>query len=768
MTRLWTHLLGAAGLLTLATACGSTRASTMDDGLGAGGSGSATGPVEGWLSWRGPHQNGTSDEVGLVEKIELGGENHLWTYAVSSGGTPVVANGRVFGLGYSGTGVGLREQLFCLDEATGKELWTRHFTDFLNDAAYNRYAIGSPTIDPDTGNVFSQTSAGLLHCHTRDGDLVWEVSLMEELGRITFPNGRIGAPVVDGDRVLIHAIISSWGSQGPARDRFFALDKHTGKFLWGCTPGVEPKDSSFSLPVLEWRDGRRLMYCGTGCGNVVCIDVRTGECLWRFQLTKGGANSSCVIAGDRVIEIHGKENLDSSEVGRMVAIQLGAVPGAGTPGPVVLGFDHELWRNHLYIFTSSPVLVGDRVYQTVHTGELCSVDVATGTVLWEKKFGAEQIHASPVYGDGKLYVPMNDGGFHIVRPTDEGPVTLCSVQLEGACLAAPAIDHGRIFVHTTEKLYCFGEPGPGATAPAEAVALSATGAATQLQVVPADLHLRRGETVEFRAQALDAKGNVVTDGVSGLAWTVPPTLDAQFTEDGLRMTIPEDARFAADVLKVAGGGVNGSVRLRVVSSIPFVEDFEAIPLTVDHYAEEGVKMAFPPSGWYSSKPKWEVRDLDGNKVLAKRLDNLLFQRSMNLVSDTDHHDYTVQVDIYTDGTRRMKSTGGVVNQRYLISLEGNAQDIEISSNYERIQETVPFAWKAKEWYTLKTSCENHDDGSVTVRAKAWLRAEPEPEAWNIEFRHENGHQHGAYGIFGYAPQCRFPVYLDNLKVTPNP
>ena len=46
--------------------------------------------VEGWLHWRGPAQNGTTTETGLVEDIELGGENHLWTFDMAGRGEAVV------------------------------------------------------------------------------------------------------------------------------------------------------------------------------------------------------------------------------------------------------------------------------------------------------------------------------------------------------------------------------------------------------------------------------------------------------------------------------------------------------------------------------------------------------------------------------------------------------------------------------------------------------------------------------------------------------
>src|ERR1051325_6726710 len=144
--------------------------------------------VRGWLDWRGPQQDGTSLEKGLPDKWQLGGANDLWHIDISGGGTPVIANGKLYGLGYQGEGADLREVVFCADAETGKMLWQRWFNDFISDITYNRYAIGSPCIDPETGNVYACTSAGVLSCFTPDGKLVWQYSLMDWLGRLTFTN----------------------------------------------------------------------------------------------------------------------------------------------------------------------------------------------------------------------------------------------------------------------------------------------------------------------------------------------------------------------------------------------------------------------------------------------------------------------------------------------------------------------------------------------------------------------------------------------------
>ena len=112
------------------------------------------------------------------------------------------------------------------------------------------------------------------------------------------------------------------------------------------------------------------------------------------------------------------------------------------------------------------------------------------------------------------------------------------------------------------------------------------------------------------------------------------------------------------------------------------------------------------------------------------------------------------------------STVGVVNQRYIVSLKGNWQQLEVSSNFDRIQVAVPFSWKANTWYTIKSQVDLSEDGSGIIRAKAWVRGEKEPSEWLIEVPHKKAHRKGSPGIFGFSPQAKHPVYVDNIVVSP--
>ncbi|MDX1934424.1 MAG: PQQ-binding-like beta-propeller repeat protein [Capsulimonadales bacterium] len=740
---------------------------------------SAQTPVRGWLNWRGPEQTGVSRETGLPDTWTPGGVNDLWSIPISGGGTPVIANGRVFAFGYSGQGADLQEVLFCADAETGKILWQQRFNDYLSDITYDRYAIGSPCVDAETGNVYVLTSAGVFAAFTPAGKKLWQHPMMESLGRLTFTNGRTGGPTIEEDLVIVRGITANWGGEGAAMDRLYAFDKRTGQLVWGCSPGVPPKDNSFARPIFGYRNGKRVFYTGAGDGSLICVNARTGETLWRYPISAGGMNATVLLYKDTVIGIHADENLDSSDAGRMTAVRVNSEPKAAETGPPLLDRSAEAWRNDLGVISSSPVLDGNRIYQVDKTGHICGVNADTGAVIFRYKLAPDQLHASPLLADGKLYVPMQNGLFYILRPEANGVRELAKVQLAGRCIGAPSAWNGKVYVHTTEKLYCFGKKGnnPGLPKPNALPAgrKPAVGPTAALQILPSEVTLRPGEKAVFTVRGIDANGFVTRQFDSAnVRWAkyIPPTarvrseMDASFNTRG-ELTVAEGAKPSAGAFEATVDGFKGTIRGRVLPKLPLTEDFESFQPTESLPSAPEEKFAYPPLPWIGARFKFDIRELDGNKVFAKTLDNIFFQRATVFIGHPDEKNYTFEADVMADGNRRTLGTVGVINQRYYIVLTGNAQELEVNSNQERIKATVPFKWQPKTWYRMKTRVDVAPDGSGIVRAKAWKKGDPEPAAWTIEVPHRQAHTSGSPGLFGFSPQSLFKVYIDNLSITPN-
>jgi hypothetical protein len=220
-------------------------------------------------------------------------------------------------------------------------------------------------------------------------------------------------------------------------------------------------------------------------------------------------------------------------------------------------------------------------------------------------------------------------------------------------------------------------------------------------------------------------------------------------------------------------GLKGYIRGRVLPFPPLHEDFETFELsaTTTNKVEPPTPFAYPPLPWIGARIKFEVRAQDGTKALTKTIDNKLFQRGVVFLGTPAMSGYTIQADVLSDGNRRKMSEVGLINQRYLIALKGNDQKLEVSSNLERLrmpQATDPpnFRWQPNTWYTLKARVDVAADGAGVVRAKAWKRGDPEPEAWTLEVPHARAHRQGSPGLYSFAPQ-EMKTYLDNIRVTPN-
>jgi hypothetical protein len=300
------------------------------------------------------------------------------------------------------------------------------------------------------------------------------------------------------------------------------------------------------------------------------------------------------------------------------------------------------------------------------------------------------------------------------------------------------------------------------------------GPAKSIQVIPAEVTLRPGQTASFRARTLDANGFVIEEISDGktLKWAsyipatarVKSTMNGTFTPGG-QLVADAAPKPSAGAFEATLGDLKGYIRGRVLPYLPLSQDFEGIALSETNVLEEAA-FAYPPLPWIGARFKFEVREKDGTKCLTKTIDNKFFQRATVFLGAPDAKNYTIEADVMSDGNRRKMSEVGLINQRYAIVLKGNDQKLEVSSNFERLRESVEFRWQPKVWYHLKTRVDLAADGTGVVRAKAWKRGDPEPDAWTIEVKHQTAHQEGSPGLFGFSPQDE-RVYIDNIKVNSN-
>jgi outer membrane protein assembly factor BamB len=723
-----------------------------------------------WADWRGPTRDGHSYEKGLPEKWSKQGENLLWKAPDGGRSAPIVMNGRVFMFNSAGEGETMQERVLALDAETGRKIWEHRFNVYSTDVPPRRIAWSSPTGDPVTGNVYAFGACNELVALSFDGKPLWSRSLTDEYGAWTTHGGRTVSPIIEGDMVIVSTVTDGFGDIASRRHRYYAFDKRTGENVWISTPGGRPYDTTYSTPVVATIDGMRLLIAGGGDGSVSAMKVNTGEPVWNYPMSKRGVNPGVVVKDGVAYVTHQEENLDVSEMGQLAAIDISA------KGPINKESNKDKIKYALTNYQlgpSSPVIEGNTLYAVTAESSLHAFNLADGKPLWEKKLGTIQ-KASPVYADGKIYVGTENGKFYILKPGPTGCQVLDEDELEPVdkidtrtsegddliasneqIIGGVAVSHGRIYLVSTKNIYAIGKQKSPAAPPApdRADNAPAGAAVAHVQVLPAELVMKPGETKSFKVRLFDDRGRFIREEAS-----------AQWSLDGLKgeatankFTAAADGGLRGGQLKATVGGVTGVSKIRVIPALPYSEDFSNVP--VDK----------APSYWLNADGmpiKYSVREVEGNKFLVKKPDNGIFKRTRSPFGAVDTSNYTIEADVRAVERRRQMGDAGVVAQRYELVLFGNVQKIELRSwqiEPKRAAPPKPFAWKADMWYRLKLQVENLPDGKTRARGKAWPASEAEPAEWLIEWTDPIGNRMGSAGIFADSAN---ELFFDNIKVTP--
>jgi outer membrane protein assembly factor BamB len=706
-----------------------------------------------WAEWRGPARDGISLETGLPSKWSTAGENLAWKAPYGGRSAPIVMEGRVYLQNTADKGELEQERLMCFNADTGKVLWEHRFNVFLSDVPPHRVGWASPVGDPATGNVYAFGVGGTLLALNRDGKVLWERSLGEDFGLLTTHGGRTVSPLIDGDLLITSGVTFAWGQHGRGAHRFMAFDKKTGQTMWVSAPGGRPYDTTYAAPIIVNVNGTRLLIQGGSDGLVYAIKPQTGEPVWKYEISKRGLNTGVVVYGTTAILTHSEENLDSNEMGMMVAVDATA---KGEIKKEQVKWKTYGWQGGF----SSPVIDGDRLYQIDNSANIGAFDLNTGKQLWQKTLGTIQ-KASPVLADGKLYVGTESGKFFILKPSATGCEILSeqqlgTVALPEAVIASAAVANGRIYFVSDANLYCIGKKAAELRRGKEFMNTvdgvnTDDGPAPFVQVIPTELIIKPGDKVNFRVRLFDAQGNFIREEPSA-TWALD---QLKGTVANGQFTAASDSIAQAGLVKATVAGITGSASVRVFPQLPWSENFDAMAVNT------------VPATWTNTTMKFAVREVNGNKVLVKTIEgSSLLSRARAYMGPSDLSNYTVEADVNATQKRRQQGDAGVIAQRYALVLYGNSQMLHLEPWQPEVKRTVtiPFAWKPDTWYRLKLQVENLPDGKVRARGKAWLASETEPADWMIERIDPIPNRQGAPGIFGNALA---ELYFDNLKVYPN-
>jgi outer membrane protein assembly factor BamB len=367
-----------------------------------------------WARWRGPSLNGVSTETGWQADWPASGPRIAWKAQVGTGfGSFAVAEGRVFVMGNADD----RDQVFCFEAASGKELWNHSYAEPLAPKLYEGGPNTTPTVDGD--RVYTLSRQGKVFClQVADGKVVWSKDLAADFD-IPVPEkdhwGLSGSPFIEGDLVILNA-----GRAG------IALKKASGDKVWST--GKEA--AGYATPVPFELGGKRSLLMFTGSA-LVALDPQSGEERWQFPWkTSWNVNAADpIVSGNRIF-------LSS---------------GYNTGGAVIEVTDGrpvELWRNKNMRNQMSGSILWEGHLYGVDENQLRCLSFDTGEVKWsERSVGKGTV----TIADGKLIVLSDKGELMTAPASPEGfnPIARAQV-LGGKCWTVPVLSNGRIYARNAK------------------------------------------------------------------------------------------------------------------------------------------------------------------------------------------------------------------------------------------------------------------------------------------------------------------------------
>ncbi|MEX0710718.1 MAG: PQQ-binding-like beta-propeller repeat protein [Pirellulales bacterium] len=717
-----------------------------------------------WPSWRGPEQNGISRETGLIDSWDpRRGTNVVWKKPeLATRSTPIVMHGKLYVLcRHEPDTTRDAEKLVCADAATGEILWENIFNVFLSDVPPERVGWSNCAGDPATGRVYALGVCGLFLCIDGEtGQTIWSRSLSEEFGLLSTYGGRTNTPVIFEDLVIISAVMTNWGELALPAHRFLAFNKNTGEVVWFNGTRLRPDDTTYSTPALAVLGGQAAMVFGSGDGAVWALQPRTGVPIWSYRLSIRGLNISPIVDGDTIYMAQSEENRDDTTMGAFVAID-----GSKTGDVTESG---ELWRvKQVMVGKSSPLLVDGRLYALDDANVVYIIDPATGKQIGKTRLTGRMTRASPVYADGRIYA-CTTTAWHVLEPAERGAEVVHQLRFRQGeeVHGSPIVSHGRIYLPTTSNMYCLGSEDAQTAAderpaPPQETPPGGQDRPAHLQVVPAESLIEPGEAVQLKARLFNDRGQPIADEDMKLSFSLEG--GGQVSDAGV-FTADSVPAHTGSVVTVKVGGLAGAARIRVVPPLPWKFDFDETPLAAN---KANVKEGEPPITWIGARYRHKIRQLDGETVMVKVSTIPKGTRSQSWMGHTDLSDYTIQADVRGATNDGKLPQIGLIAQRYTLDLMGNAQSLQIrswTSHLDRFSKTVPFAWEADRWYTMKFRAAT-EDGKAVLRGKVWPRGESEPDEWSIRAVDEAGNLAGSPGLFGKADDAE--IYLDNITITAN-
>jgi outer membrane protein assembly factor BamB len=379
-----------------------------------------------WPQFRGPNGAGVSDEkglpVGFSEKEGVRWKAKLPHRGVSS---PVVAGDKVFVTCSSGKRDDTLHVL-AFSATTGGKLWHREFAATGITAGHPKTCMAAPTPVADATAVYALFATADVAALDHDGNLLWYRSLNGDYKTISNVVGMASSPVLYKDKLIV-----PMDNNG---DSFVAaLDAKTGANVWKAP---RHRANNWVTPTVREITSGEAEILFQNQKEFVAHDAATGKVKWA-QKWPGAVPMATVADG-------------------VVLVPTSGVTVFKPAGDKL----EEVWKSaKLRTGYSTPLLYDGYVYAAnPGSGVVACVDAKTGKDVWSErvKGNKQTFSASPVAGDGKVYVLSEAGTLTTFKAGGPEAEILATSELKEEGLGTPAISGGAVFVRTDKHLWCIG------------------------------------------------------------------------------------------------------------------------------------------------------------------------------------------------------------------------------------------------------------------------------------------------------------------------
>jgi outer membrane protein assembly factor BamB len=362
--------------------------------------------AEDWPEWRGQGRAGVWNETAVMERFPAKGLSVAWRTPLGAGyAGPAVAAGRVFVTDFEpASGARGKERALCLDQESGRVLWTHAWEADYGGMSYPNGPRATPTVDGD--RVYVVGATGILWClDARTGRAIWRRDYVKDYGAEIATWGMASAPLVHAERLIVVA-----GGRPDAK--VMALDKMTGREIWRALPS--DSEPGYGQPVMVVAGGRRQLIVWHPTA-VASLDPATGKVSWQeaFTVNMGMTLATPVASGKHLL-------VSSFFNGSMLLDLAGPVARRVWRGRS----DSEIDTDGLHAVVNTPVIDGEHVYGICSYGQLRCLRLATGERVWETmevlKEKARWASGFIVRHGGRYFINNDRGELIMARLSPEG------------------------------------------------------------------------------------------------------------------------------------------------------------------------------------------------------------------------------------------------------------------------------------------------------------------------------------------------------------